>query len=158
MNVWPFKLSRPRVIILGAAAVAVFCSAAALAQDTRNKQSEMTLGKTVYMGARCFACHGEYGYGGAGPRFREDRYLGLSSYVIGQILLGRDIMPPFERVLDDRQIAAVASYIRNSWGNTFGDVQPTQVAQIRHDLQSHPSQGGPVPPPASSPGSSGTPK
>ncbi len=150
-------LPRPRMIIIGAAA-SLFFSAVALAQDAPNKQSEMALGKKVYMDARCFACHGEYGFGGAGPRFREDRYLSLSSYVIGQILLGRDIMPPFAEVLDNQQIAAVASYIRNSWGNNFGDVQAAQVAQVRNEVKSHPPQNRPEPPPSSSPGASGKPK
>jgi mono/diheme cytochrome c family protein len=137
--------SRP--IVAGAA---VLLSAVAHGEDASNKQAEMALGKKVYMEARCFACHGEYGFGGAGPRFREDRYLGLSPYVIGAILMGRDIMPPFEQVLDNQQIAAVASYIRNSWGNGFGDVQAGHVAQVRNEVKSHPPQDRPeLPPPAS---------
>lgn len=96
-------------------------------------------GAQIYMQARCFACHGELGFGGAGPRFREDRFLGLTDYVIGQILIGRDIMPAFSDALDNQQIAAVASYIRNSWGNDFGKVEPQQVAAIRKDLRYPPT-------------------
>lgn len=116
---------------------------AATAQDIPNKQDKAALGQKIFMEARCFACHGEYGFGGAGPRFRHNRFLGLTDYVVGQILIGRDIMPAFGTILNDDQVAAVASYIRNSWGNNFGAVQPQQVAGIRKDVKEHPLQGRP---------------
>lgn len=156
------RIARSPLRMVGAAAVTVLplasafsLATAAHAQDAQNK---LALGHKVYMEARCFACHGEYGYGGAGPRFRDDRYLALASYVIGQILLGREIMPPYGQVLDNQQIAAVASYIRNSWGNDFGDVRPAQVAQARDDVNAHPPQGAQQPPPFSAPGASGNKK
>ena len=98
-----------------------------------------SLGAETYMQSRCFACHGQMGYGGAGPRFRNDRMLAASDYVIGQILLGSQhqtppaaagIMPPFA-ALSNEQIAAVATYIRNSWGNNFGPVSSEDVAEAR---------------------------
>jgi mono/diheme cytochrome c family protein len=88
-------------------------------------------GGETYMRAGCFACHGEMGYGGAGPRFRSDKLLAADDYVVGQILLGRGIMPSFAHKLDDQQIAAVATYIRNSWGNDFGPVSADAVAKAR---------------------------
>lgn len=91
-------------------------------------------GKGVYMNARCFACHGELGYGTAGPRFRNDKMLSIDKYVIGQILIGRGIMPAFADKLSNQQIAAVASYVRTSWGNKFGDVSAEQVAKTRKQL------------------------
>jgi hypothetical protein len=101
------------------------------------------------MQARCFACHGEYGFGGVGPRFRENRFLGMSDYVVGQILIGRGVMPSFADALTDQQIAEVASYIRNSWGNQFGAVKPQEVAKVRNDIRLHPPQGRPhLPPPS----------
>jgi mono/diheme cytochrome c family protein len=39
-------------------------------------------------------------------------------------------MPPFNG-LSDRQVAAVATYIRNSWGNEFGIVTEAQIAAYR---------------------------
>jgi mono/diheme cytochrome c family protein len=92
-------------------------------------------GHQVFMQSGCFACHGEMGNGGVGPRFREDRFLTFSDYVVGQILIGRSVMPAFADKLDDQQIAAVASYIRGSWGNQFGEVKPEEVAQVRKQLQ-----------------------
>ena len=87
------------------------------------------------MRAGCFACHGEMGYGGAGPGFRNDKLLAANDYVVGQILLGRGIMPSFAHKLDDQQIAAVASYIRNSWGNDFGPVSGEEVAKARKQFK-----------------------
>ena len=83
------------------------------------------------MQSGCFACHGEMGHGGAGPGFRNDKLLAADQYVIGQILIGRGIMPAFAHKLNDEQIAAVATYVRNSWGNDFGPVSPADVAKAR---------------------------
>ncbi len=99
---------------------------AALAQDSSPPD-----GRHVFMHSACFVCHGEFGNGGVGPRFRDDRFLGVGDYVIALILLGRSVMPPFADRLSDQQIAAVAAYIRNSWGNSFGPVEPNRVAQVR---------------------------
>ena len=36
-------------------------------------------------------------------------------------------MPAWGPVMDDREIAVVATYIRNSWGNGFGIVAESAV-------------------------------
>lgn len=92
---------------------------------------ESESGEKIFMQNNCFVCHGQQGYGGIGPSFRNDPFLLLTEYVACQILLGRGVMPPFGAKLNDNQIAAVASYVRNSWGNHFGDVKPDEVAQVR---------------------------
>jgi hypothetical protein len=56
-------------------------------------------------------------------------------------------MPSFAKALDDKQIAQVASYIRNSWGNRFGAVKPDEVAKVRQDVKLNPPQGRPHLPP-----------
>ena len=56
-------------------------------------------------------------------------------HVVAQIVLGRGQMPPFGNRLSDEQIAAVAQYIRNSWGNDFGPVTPKDVADTRQLLK-----------------------
>ncbi|MDH4109171.1 MAG: cytochrome c [Gammaproteobacteria bacterium] len=43
----------------------------------------------------------------------------------------RERMDEFQYILDDEEVAAVASYIRNSWGNRAGLVTPDQVARQR---------------------------
>jgi mono/diheme cytochrome c family protein len=97
----------------------------------RAQSEEADSGEKIFMQNNCFVCHGQQGYGGIGPAFRNDPFLLLTEYVACQILLGRGVMPPFGGKLDDNQIAAVASYVRNSWGNHFGIVRPEEVAQVR---------------------------
>jgi mono/diheme cytochrome c family protein len=104
-------------------------------------------GSQAYMQSGCFVCHGQAGEGGAGPRLRGDPFLSITDYVAAQILLGRGIMPSFGQKLDDQQIAAVASYVRTSWGNKYGEVKPEEVAQIRKRFQSmNVTAVGPPPP------------
>jgi mono/diheme cytochrome c family protein len=150
---WP-RLQRPVLWPIFALTLCGFAGAAA-AEDAPNNQANSALGQKIFMEARCFACHGQFGFGGAGPRFRDDRYLGLTDYVVGQILMGRDIMPAFGTILSDDQVAAVATFIRNSWGNNFGPVQGQQVAGIRNDVKNRPPQGrpdlAPEPPSSGSP-------
>jgi len=40
-------------------------------------------------------------------------------------------MPAFGGQFDDQQVAAIVTYIRNSWGNDFGPVSPDEVAAKR---------------------------
>jgi mono/diheme cytochrome c family protein len=37
-------------------------------------------------------------------------------------------MPPFAHVLSDREVAAVVTYVRGSWGNGAAPVSPSEVA------------------------------
>jgi mono/diheme cytochrome c family protein len=159
MRLWTRRFSRSAF----AAAVAGWSwigqAGAQNAPANQSEQAEVKSGSQIYMQARCFACHGQFGFGGAGPRFRENRFLGLTDYVVGQILVGRDIMPPYEDMLNDDQIAAVATFVRNSWGNQFSPVKPDQVASARKDVNIHPPQGRPhlpeSPPPEQQPPPSG---
>jgi mono/diheme cytochrome c family protein len=41
-------------------------------------------------------------------------------------------MPAYRDKLTDQQIAAVASYIRNAWGNAAPAVNPDQAAKARN--------------------------
>lgn len=106
-------------------------------------------GSQIYMQSGCFVCHGQMGDGGAGPRLRGDPFLSITDYVIAQILLGRGIMPSFGQILNDQQIAAVASFIRTNWGNKYGEVKPQEVAQIRKkfELMNQTTMGPPPPSP-----------
>ena len=40
-------------------------------------------------------------------------------------------MPPFAHMLSDDEIAAVATYVRDSWGNRAGVVEPHVVGRLR---------------------------
>lgn len=54
-------------------------------------------------------------------------------------------MPSFHWKLSDSQVAAVITYIRNSWDNTASSVKPDQVADIRQKLNLK-AQPGNAPP------------
>lgn len=60
--------------------------------------------------------------------------LAVDDFVVGRILFGGGIMPPFGGRLSDAEIASVGTYIRNSWGNEFGPITPEKVAQARQAL------------------------
>jgi mono/diheme cytochrome c family protein len=81
----------------------------------------------------CAVCHGQQGEGGMGPKLVGYEFLKSSPAVIAQIFNGMEEhgMPPFRDQLKDRQIAAIATFIRNSWGNSFGIVTPDEVAAAR---------------------------
>jgi mono/diheme cytochrome c family protein len=100
-----------------------------------NDDSVRSQGEQVYMQSRCFACHGQLGTGGFGPALAGDRMLAIQPFVIAQILLGRGRMPAFGDRLSDKDIAAVASYVRNDWGNKFGSVGAGDVAAVRDLLK-----------------------
>lgn len=40
-------------------------------------------------------------------------------------------MPPFRTLLGDAEVAAVASFIRQSWGNQAAAVAPLDVQRVR---------------------------
>ena len=46
-------------------------------------------------------------------------------------------MPGFGATLDDREAAAVLTYIRNSWGNAAPAVDVGQIHDIRKSLTQH---------------------
>jgi mono/diheme cytochrome c family protein len=116
------------------ASFAATCSSA-FAKDLTNQGR----GEHVYMQSRCFACHGQLGTGGFGPALAGDRMLAIQPFVVARVLLGRGKMPAFADRLSDQDIAAVADYVRNDWGNKFGPVSANDVAAVR-DLLTKASQ------------------
>ena len=79
----------------------------------------------------CVACHGAQGEGGVGPRLAGNEQLSDADYVVTTILHGRGYMPPFRQQLDDQEVAAVATYIRNAWDNDFGEVAVETAEEAR---------------------------
>lgn len=88
-------------------------------------------GRLVFT-SNCAVCHGNEGQGGIGPGFAGNGVLGGKNFVINRIIDGfiDHGMPPFGH-LSDRQIASVATYVRNSWGNEFSPVLEEEVAAQR---------------------------
>ena len=94
----------------------------------------------------CAACHGERGEGVAGayPALARNRAVAISppSNLVHIVLRGgfgpttagnpRPFgMPPFAQSMNDEEIAAVVTYIRQSWGNRSLAVSATDVGRYR---------------------------
>ena len=106
--------------------------AEALLSQTLSKAELMTEGESVYM-AYCAACHQPTGMGlpGVFPGLINNEVVkGDLSKHVDILLNGRPgtAMQAFAKQLSVKQIAAVITYKRNSWGNDTGEViQPNQV-------------------------------
>lgn len=113
--------------------------------DVTDKAQMMALGEEVY-GEVCVACHMANGQGMAGtfpPLAGAGSYYGtpenhakiivhgLSGEIVVNGVTYNGAMPPQGAMLNDIEIAAVATYERNSWGNNDGDVTPEHVASVR---------------------------
>lgn len=98
-----------------------------------DKKVLMAEGEGVYK-QYCAACHQANGMGmpPAFPALKGGKVTtGAANDHISQILKGKNAMQGFGPMLNDRQIAAVATFERNSWGNSASVVQPEQVKALR---------------------------
>jgi cytochrome c oxidase subunit 2 len=114
--------------------------ALAAAADDPNKQWDakelVARGEKVYASA-CVACHEAQGKGM--PAMKAPALAGNKLVVgpeappIDTVLNGRPntAMQSFKQTLSDTEIAAVVTYLRNSWGNKASDVQPAEVKARR---------------------------
>jgi mono/diheme cytochrome c family protein len=111
----------------------------------RAKAEQMELGKRLY-GPHCADCHGPAGQGSAGayPPLAGNRAVVMDSHInaVQAILSGGFSpataavpqpygMPPFRTLLTDAELAAVASFVRQSWGNKASAVSPLDVQRLR---------------------------
>jgi mono/diheme cytochrome c family protein len=102
-------------------------------------------GRAIYR-HDCAGCHGDDGRGAAGayPPLAGNTSLLAATAVnpVRAVLLGGFepatqanprpySMPPFVQRLDDRQVAAVVTYIRQAWGNGAAAVSPDSVRKYR---------------------------
>jgi mono/diheme cytochrome c family protein len=80
----------------------------------------------------CGACHMLDGKGGTGaatiPALANNPRLALAGYPIQVALTGRGAMPSFSTFLKPAQLAAVITYVRTSFGNSYA--QPVTEADI----------------------------
>lgn len=92
----------------------------------------MTVGEQVYA-QQCLACHGAEGQGAVGPRLAGNSNLARTSFLASRILNGypEHGMPAYRDILDDEQVAALSTFVRNSWGNEAGPVVAEEVAEAR---------------------------
>jgi mono/diheme cytochrome c family protein len=91
-------------------------------------------GEQVYQ-AVCQACHmaNAKGATGAGtiPALADNPNVGNKDYIITVITQGKHAMPWFSGILDQKQIAAVATYVRTHFGNRYTEtVTQDDVAKL----------------------------
>ncbi|MGV8840744.1 MAG: c-type cytochrome [Bauldia sp.] len=104
---------------------------ATLAQVIAPPANVMSAGQAGY-NDNCRVCHGANGEGGAGFALDGNPVAQSEGGVVSMILQGyaEHGMPPFRHLSDD-VIAAIATYVRNSWSNSYGLVGPGVVAALR---------------------------
>ena len=105
--------------------------------------SALSRGKEIYI-KNCFACHQINGQGipGVFPPLAKSDYLtndiqrslrAVCEGLTGEIVVnGRKYsgaMPP--SIIDDSEVAAVFTYVLNSWGNPGGEITSDEVRQAR---------------------------
>jgi cytochrome c oxidase subunit 2 len=96
-------------------------------------------GKAIYEAeGNCVDCHRLNGKGlpGTFPAHDGNPFVtGKPGPVIATVLNGRKgnlgQMPSWKDKLNDQQVAAVVTYIRQAWSNMAPGVTPAQVAEIR---------------------------
>jgi cytochrome c oxidase subunit 2 len=114
-------------------------SFAILTPRTMSKTELMTLGKSKYE-TNCLACHQADGHG-IPPMFPalKGNPVVISDKIkrhVEIILNGvpKSAMQPYAKQLTDEEIAAIATYESNAWGNNANKlIQPQEVAKIRSD-------------------------
>lgn len=104
-------------------------------------------GKAIY--SNCQPCHQASGLGIAGqfPTLVGTEYVISSEKRLVSILLKgvagpikvagatyNGAMPAWEKALSDRKIAAVASYVRATWGNNAPEISEAKVAALKKQL------------------------
>jgi mono/diheme cytochrome c family protein len=119
-----------------AGAALIFPTPVAKAQPAGNANAGATdsalfdQGRQLY-DSNCVACHQA---GGAGmppnfPALSGNERLKDLNLIVRTVRLGQGAMLAFPK-LTDGEIAAVATYVRNAWGNKFGDAPADQVTTI----------------------------
>jgi mono/diheme cytochrome c family protein len=110
-----------------------------------NSKQDSVDGAAVFA-ANCAVCHQAAGTGlpGVFPPLAGSSWVGGRDATLAQILLHgvqgaltvngtayNSAMPAFGTQLNDKQIAAVLTYIRSQWGNKAAAVNPTVVSAQR---------------------------
>lgn len=115
---------------------AMFVSAFLTSVPPVSAQSDLLAqGQQLYE-ENCAACHQPDGTGTPPtfPALAGNANLEDIDLIVTNIYHGKGNMPPFP-ALSAEQIAALATYLRGSWGNSFGEVATEEVAGILSGLE-----------------------
>jgi mono/diheme cytochrome c family protein/glucose/arabinose dehydrogenase len=121
---------------------------------TGSDRELFVLGKEIYAKeGYCSTCHQADGQGLSASQFpplaasqwvtgSEERLIkiilkGLMGpiEVLGRTYPGQVPMTPFEGMLDDSEVAAVSTYVRNSFGNEASAISPELVKKVRAEIK-----------------------
>ena len=129
---------------------ALFSSKKAASAAVGEVAAELSLveqGKAVY--SNCQPCHQASGLGIPAqfpPLVGTDYVIGSEKRLVAILLKGlggpisiagtnyNGAMPAWEKALSDKKIAAVASYIRSTWGNAAPEISEAKVAALKKQL------------------------
>lgn len=115
------------------------------ARPSPASEEMMVAGKQVYE-QHCAACHGDRGQGVPGmyPALAGNRAVTMASHInlVQQIRQGGFSpttagnrqpfgMPPYGQVLSNDEMAAVATFVRQSWGHAAAPVSPLDVLRVK---------------------------
>lgn len=134
----------PGILLLIGAFWLAACGGGQPAEETPAERSE-AIGERVY-NQQCITCHQADGKGvpGVYPPLRGTGWVtGDKGRLIRLVLDGMrgpivvkgqqydNVMTPHERLLNDEQIAAVLTYVRQHFGNDASPVTPDEVMAVR---------------------------
>lgn len=109
--------------------------------------SLVSVGKNLY--SNCVPCHQASGLGLPGqfpPLAGSDWVTGSDTRLVAVLLKGlqgpvvvngagfNGAMPAWEKSMSPKKIAAVASYVRNTWGNKAGEISEARVVEIAKQI------------------------
>lgn len=132
-----------KIIVIGIYLI-VISSCLGQLQAQEDMKASMERGKKVYE-STCLACHQANGTGvpGMNPPLKQTKWvLGDKTTLINIMLNGMDeeievngdyfdnVMPP-QSHLNDKQIADVLTYVRNSFGNNASAIKEEEVKKLR---------------------------
>lgn len=108
------------------------------AVDTAHELAALFEEGAVVFGTLCVSCHDAAGGEGQAPALSGHPSMGARDHIVRQILRGNldKGMPAFAGQLNDRQVAAVATYIRNAWENAHGVVHEADAKTVRDEAAS----------------------
>ncbi|MET0264111.1 MAG: cytochrome c [Duganella sp.] len=93
-------------------------------------------GKALFL-KNCAACHQASGKGipGAFPALAGNRFVTGDHGQLAEVLLkGRGGMPDFSENINDRDMAAILSYVRSAWGNKADALTEDEIHKLRTAL------------------------
>jgi len=110
----------------------ILAGASASAADTQSSDGSFMSGQRfmqrdgeVIYRTVCRGCHMANAQGavgaGAYPALANNPKLAEAGYPVLVIVNGSKGMPPFGKLLDDEQVAAVVNYVRSHFGNSYPD-------------------------------------